>query len=72
MNNQQKAKQTYLKITGYAPYREMNGIPREWFEKCIEKALDESTTHNTNRKIKTLWFWLWLTTAIGLIISLVK
>lgn len=41
MNSQDKAKATYLRITSYAPYSEMNGIPREWFEKKIEEALDE-------------------------------
>lgn len=41
MNSQDKAKITYLRITSHAPYSEMNGISREWFEKKIAEALDE-------------------------------
>lgn len=36
-----KAESILNSITSYAPFKEMNGIPRQWFIECIEKGLQE-------------------------------
>jgi len=75
MNSQEKARQTYLRITSHAPYSEMNGIPREWFEKKIEEALDEQVAAVkksgyiiSKRKLSV---GMWLMFIIGIITGII-
>ena len=36
-----KASEIYMRMKSYSPYKEMNGIPREWIEQKIAEGLIE-------------------------------